>query len=168
MSQISDEDPLRAALVTISTSKADGDGVDESGQRLVDLADRVGAEVVGRDLIPDQLDLIQERLCYWVDEVGCQLLVTSGGTGVSPTDVTPEATLAVIEREVPGIPEAIRLASRQHTRHWMLSRAVAGIRDNALIINLPGSPKSIDQAADAIAEALPHALALLSDQPTGH
>jgi molybdenum cofactor synthesis domain-containing protein len=89
-------------------------------------------------------------------------VLTTGGTGFSPNDLTPEATRAVIEREAPGIPEAMRAASRLHTRHWMLSRGVAGIRGSTLIINFPGSPGSIGEAGEAIATALPHALELLA------
>jgi molybdopterin adenylyltransferase len=112
--------------------------------------------------------LIERRLRHWSDERKCDLVLTSGGTGFSPTDVTPEATRAVIEREAPGIAEAMRSASREHTPHWMLSRAVAGIRGRTLIVNFPGNPKSIRETAAALAPALPHALALLADRPTSH
>ena len=94
--------------------------------------------------------------------------MTTGGTGFAPSDVTPEATRAVIEREAPGIPEAMRAASRPHTRNWMLSRGLAGIRGSSLIVNFPGSPASIEQAGEAIAEALPHAIALIACGPTAH
>jgi molybdopterin adenylyltransferase len=151
-------DPLRAAVVTISTSKARGEGEDESGRRLSELASRMGAEVVGPEVIPDDRALIEERLRFLADEERCDLVLTTGGTGFSPSDVTPEATLAVIERHAPGIGEAMRAASRDHTRHWMLSRGLAGIRGSTLIVNFPGSPASIEQAGEAIAEALPHAL----------
>jgi molybdenum cofactor synthesis domain-containing protein len=91
-------------------------------------------------------------------------VLTSGGTGFAPTDVTPEASRAVIERDAPGLAEALRLASRGHTEHWMLSRAVAGIRGRTLIVNFPGQPRSIREAGDALAAALPHALALLAGE----
>lgn len=160
---------LRAAVVTISTSKARGEGEDESGERLAELAEqRFGAEIAGRDLIPDDRARIEERLRHWADEEGCELVLTTGGTGFSPTDVTPEATRAVLEREAPGLAEAMRAASRPHTTHWMLSRAVAGIRGTTLIVNFPGSPKSIEQAGAAIAAALPHAVDLLRERPTSH
>ena len=113
-------------------------------------------------MIPDDRELISERLVRWADREGCDLVLTTGGTGFSPNDLTPEATRAVIEREAPGIPEAMRAASRLHTRHWMLSRGVAGIRGGTLIINFPGSPGSIGEAGEAIATALPHALELLA------
>jgi molybdopterin adenylyltransferase len=117
---------MRAAIVTISTSKSAGEGEDKSGDKLAELAVRVGAEIAGRDLIPDDRELIEERLRYWADVERCELVLSTGGTGFAPTDVTPEATRAVIEREAPGIPEAMREVSREHTRHWMLSRGLAG------------------------------------------
>ncbi len=124
--------------------------------------------MVGRDLIADLRELIEQRLRHWADDERCELVLTSGGTGFSPNDVTPEATRAVIEREAPGIAEAMRAASREHTRHWMLSRAVAGIRGATLIVNFPGSPRSIEQAGAAIADALPHALKLLAGHADAH
>lgn len=124
--------------------------------------------MVGAEVIPDERELIEARLLHWADEERCALVLTTGGTGVSPSDLTPEATSAVIERETPGIAEAMREASRPHTRHWMLSRGVAGIRGTTLIVNFPGSPASIAQAGEAIADALPHAVALLEGSPTSH
>jgi molybdopterin adenylyltransferase len=159
---------VRAAIVTVSSSKSRGEGVDESGERLAQFADGLGAEIAGRDLIPDDRGLIAQRLRHWADAECCELILTTGGTGFAPTDVTPEATRAVIEREAPGLAEAMRAASRDHTPHWMLSRGVAGIRDQSLIVNFPGSPRSIEQAGEAIRDALPHALALIADRPTGH
>jgi molybdopterin adenylyltransferase len=161
-------EPVRAAVLTISTSKARGDGEDESGRRLTELASRIGADVIGAEVIPDDRALIEERLRFLSDEERCELVMTTGGTGFAPTDVTPEATLAVIERQAPGIGEAMRAASRDHTRHWMLSRAVAGIRGSTLIVNFPGSPTSIEQAGEAIADAIPHALALISERHSPH
>ncbi|HET6570700.1 MAG TPA: MogA/MoaB family molybdenum cofactor biosynthesis protein [Solirubrobacterales bacterium] len=159
---------MRAAIVTVSTSKSRGEGEDESGARLAAFAEAVGAEIAGRDLIPDQRDLIEERLRHWSDVEHCELVLTTGGTGFAPSDVTPEATRAVLEREAPGLAEAMREASRAHTRNWMLSRAVAGIRGSTLIVNFPGSPRSIAQAGEAIADALPHAVALIRERSTPH
>lgn len=159
---------LRAAVVTISTSKAAGEGDDESGPLLEALALRVGAQVVARELLPDDRGAIEaalERLC-----VGerIELVLTSGGTGPAPGDVTPEATRAVIEREIPGLAEAMRLASRAHTSHWMLSRGVAGVRAHSLIVNFPGSPKSIVEVGEELVSALRHAVALICGTPTAH
>ena len=159
---------VRAAILTISTSRAAGEGGDESGDGLVRFAGLLGAEIAGREVIPDDRELISARLVHWSDGEGCDLVLTTGGTGFGPADVTPEATRAVIEREAPGIPEAMRAASRPHTRHWMLSRGIAGIRGSTLIVNFPGSPKSIDQAGEAIAAALPHALELLAGERSAH
>jgi molybdenum cofactor synthesis domain-containing protein len=160
--------PGRAAIITISTSKAAGVGRDESGPRLAALAQRLGVEVIGRDLIGDERAQIEARLRHWADVEGCELILTSGGTGLAPTDVTPEATRAVLEREAPGIPQAIREASRPHTAHWMLSRGLAGTRGASLIVNFPGSPASIDQTGAAIADALAHALVLIAGSSSAH
>jgi molybdopterin adenylyltransferase len=159
---------VRAALLTISTSKAAGEGTDLSGEELAALARRLGLEIAARELIPDERERIEQRLRHWCDIDRCELVLTSGGTGLAPSDVTPEATRAVIEREAPGIGEAIRALSRKHTRHWMLSRGLAGTRGGTLIVNLPGAPASVAQAADCLADALPHALALIAQIPTGH
>jgi molybdopterin adenylyltransferase len=159
---------VRAAIVTVSSSRAGGDGEDESGAQLAAFAERLGAEVAGRELIPDDRGRIEERLRHWADEEGCELVLTTGGTGFAPADVTPDATRAVLEREAPGLAEAMRAASREHTTHWMLSRAAAGIRGATLIVNFPGSPASIEQAGAAIAAALPHAVELLRERPTSH
>jgi molybdenum cofactor synthesis domain-containing protein len=153
---------LRAAVLTVSSSRAADGGGDESGDRLASFAAQLGAEEVERDLVGDDREQIEARLRYWSDVERCALVLTTGGTGFSPSDVTPEATRAVVEREAPGLAEAMRLASREHTPHWMLSRGVAGIRGATLIVNFPGSPGSIDQAGEAIAAALPHALELLA------
>jgi molybdenum cofactor synthesis domain-containing protein len=159
---------MRAAIITISTSKSAGEGENASGSRLAELAERLGADIAGRDLIPDERELIEERLLHWTDVERCELVLSTGGTGFAPTDVTPEATRAVIQREAPGIPEAMRYASREHTRHWMLSRAVAGIRGSSLIVNFPGSPESITQASEAIEQALPHAVDLIAGRRSDH
>jgi molybdenum cofactor synthesis domain-containing protein len=159
---------VRAAILTISTSRAAGDRADESGDALADFASALGLEVVGREVLPDDRELISARLVHWADEDPCDLVLTTGGTGFSPSDLTPEATRSVIEREAPGIPEAMRAASQPHTRHWMLSRAVAGIRGATLIVNFPGSPTSIGEAGEAIGAALPHALELLAGKRSAH
>ena len=155
-------------MITVSTSRAAGEGEDESGTALTGLVEGLGAELAGREVIPDDRERIADRLRHWADGEGCDLVLTTGGTGFTPNDVTPEATRDVIEREAPGIAEAIRLASREHTRHWMLSRAIAGIRGRTLIVNLPGNPKAIAEAGEVIAPALPHALDLLAGRHSRH
>ena len=158
---------IGAAVITISTSRARGEGTDESGPALAAFAERLGATVVGTEVIPDQRELIEGRLRWWCDEGGCELILTSGGTGFAPDDVTPEATRAVIEREAPGLAEAMRAASRDHTDLWMVSRGIAGTRGRTLIINFPGNPKAIEEAGAGIAEAIPHALGLLTGRRGG-
>lgn len=159
---------MRAVVLSISTSKARGEGQDESGPKLADVARAIGAEIAGIELLPDTRELIEERLRHWADSGGCELILTTGGTGFAPSDVTPEASRAVIERLAPGISEAVRATSQQHTRHWMLSRAVAGIRGRTLIVNFPGSPASIEQAGAAVAASLPHAIELLTGHDSSH
>jgi molybdenum cofactor synthesis domain-containing protein len=159
---------MRVAILTVSTSRAATGGPDESGDELARFAAALGGEVAAREIVSDDRAAIEELLRRWSDAERCDLVLTTGGTGVAPRDVTPEATRAAIEREVPGIAEAMRAASREHTRHWMLSRGVAGIRGATLIVNFPGSPRSIAQTGAAIADALPHALALLAGAGTDH
>lgn len=168
MAEGAELDGMRAAAITVSSSKAAGEGTDESGPELVGFARSLGLEIEDAEIVSDERELIAERLQYFCDFDPVALILTSGGTGLAPDDITPEATRDVIEREVPGIADAIRLASREHTRHWMLSRAVAGTRAQTLIVNFPGSPKSIAEAGEAVAEALPHALRLLAGRPASH
>ena len=159
---------MRAALLTVSTSKARGEGEDESGARLAEFARDLGLEVAAQEIVADDRAAVEARLVHFCDELGVELVLTSGGTGLSPDDVTPEATRAVLERDAPGIAEAMRAASRPHSEHWMLSRGVAGTRGRTLIVNFPGSPRSIGQCGEAIAAALPHALALLAGKHSRH
>lgn len=159
---------MRAALLTVSTSKARGEGEDTSGERLAEFVAELGLEVAAREVVPDEGATIEARLTHFCDELGVALVLTSGGTGMTVDDVTPEATRAVIEREAPGIAEAMRAASRPYTDNWMLSRGVAGTRGRTLIVNFPGSPRSIGQCGEALAAALPHALALLGGERSPH
>jgi molybdopterin adenylyltransferase len=159
---------VRVAIITVSSSRAGGAGGDESGEPLELFAQGLGGEIAAREVVADDRGLIEQRLRHFSDEDVCALVLTTGGTGVAPSDVTPEATRAVIEREVPGIAEAMREASRSHTKHWMLSRGVAGIRGRTLIVNFPGNPRAIGQAGAAVADALPHALALIAGLPSEH
>lgn len=159
---------LRAAVLTISSSRARGEASDEGGPALAAYARSLGAVIEVQETVPDERRLIAQRLQALCDETGVGLLLTTGGTGFAPDDVTPEATRDVIEREAPGIAEAMRAVSREHTPHWMLSRAVAGTRGGTLIINFPGSPKSIDETGAALAAALPHALRLLAGRTDAH
>jgi molybdenum cofactor synthesis domain-containing protein len=159
---------MRAALLTVSTSKARGDGEDESGARLAEFVAELGLEIVAREVIADDQWRIVPRLRHFCDDLRVDLVLTSGGTGFSPDDVTPEATREAVEREAPGIAEAMRAVSRDHTPNWMLSRGVAGIRGRTLIVNFPGNPASIVQCGEVLAPVLPHALALLSGERLTH
>ncbi|MGH2937224.1 MAG: MogA/MoaB family molybdenum cofactor biosynthesis protein [Solirubrobacterales bacterium] len=159
---------MQAALLTVSTSKARGEGDDESGVRLAEFVAELGLEVVAREVIADDQWRIVPRLRHFCDDLRVNLVLTSGGTGFSPDDVTPEATREAIDREAPGIAEAMRAASRPHTDYWMLSRGVAGTRGRTLIVNFPGSPASIAQCAEALAGAIPHALSLLAGERPVH
>lgn len=153
---------MRVAVLTVSDTRSRGEAEDESGPRLAEFAASLGAKVVVRHLVADERAEIEARLRHLCDEVGCDLVLTTGGTGFAPRDVTPEATRAVIEREAPGMTEAMRLASRDHTPLWMTSRGVAGTRGSTLIVNFPGSPKSILEAGEGIREGLAHAAKLLA------
>ena len=159
---------MRAAVVTISTSKAAGEGDDESGPLLEEFARRLGARAVSRELLPDDRGAIEGALRRLCADDGVDLVLTTGGTGLAPSDVTPEATRAVIDREIPGIGEAMRLASRPHTAHWMLSRGVAGVHGRSLVVNFPGSPKSIQEVGGELEAALRHALDLISGAASLH
>jgi molybdenum cofactor synthesis domain-containing protein len=159
---------MRVAILTISTSRAAQGGDDASGEALQDFAQQLGGEIAAREIVSDEREEIEQRLREWSDVDRYELILTTGGTGVAPRDVTPEATRAVIEREVPGIAEAMRQASSVHTAHWLLSRGVAGIRGATLIINFPGNPRSIGETTSALEASLPHALALIAGTPTAH
>lgn len=159
---------LRAATITISTAKAAGEGVDKGTPALKEYVDALGGRLVGAELIPDDREQIEQRLRHWCDSGEADIVLTSGGTGLSPSDVTPEATLAVVEREAPGIAEALRLAAVEHTKYWMMSRGVAGVRGRCLIINFPGNPKSIAECGAPLVGVLEHAMALLIEADPGH
>jgi molybdenum cofactor synthesis domain-containing protein len=168
MTGVPSSEPLRAAVVTVSTSRARDGGSDESGDALAAFVSEMEGTLAGRELVGDDRAEIEGCLRRWADGGGCDLILTTGGTGFAASDVTPEATEAVIERRAPGIAEAMRAASAEHTHHWMLSRATAGVRDATLIVNFPGNPKAIAETAGALRPALPHAVSLLRGAPTAH
>ena len=154
-----------AAVLTVSDRSARGLRKDGSGPEVVRLLEEAGYRVVWTGVVPDEQKEIQEALCRLADEERAALVVTTGGTGFAPQDVTPEATLAVCERLTPGIPEAMRYASMQITSRAMLSRAQAGIRKGTLILNLPGSPKAAKENLEAVLPAIGHGLEMLSGRP---
>lgn len=152
-------------ILTVSDRAARGEYEDKSGPLIEQiLNDRTFLHVSRLTTVSDDLEAISSTLVAWSDE-GLSLILTTGGTGFSPRDVTPEATRAVIDREAPGIPEAMRQESLKITGHAMLSRAVAGMRNESLIVNLPGSPKAVKENLDLLLPVLPHALELLAGSP---
>jgi len=153
---------VQVGILTVSDRASAGEYQDASGPLLQQMvAERLEGEVALVATVPDEGDAIRETLVEWADSGRVNLILTTGGTGLTPRDVTPEATRQVIERETPGLAEAMRLASLKVTPFAMLSRAVAGIRGRTLIVNLPGSPKAARENLEAILPALPHGLELL-------
>jgi molybdenum cofactor synthesis domain-containing protein len=158
---------MRTAVLTVSTSVSARRADDASGPALAARAEAAGCEVVAMEVVPDDFALIEDRLNHYVDD-GCDVILTTGGTGFTPDDVTPEATRAVIEREAPGIAEAMRLVSLRKTPMAALSRAVAGIRKGTLIVNFPGSPKAVEECFDVLDPVLGHAVRHLRGEHGGH
>jgi len=152
-------------ILTISDKGARGERQDTSGQNLKTIMASQGFAVKCYDIVPDVGRTIEKTLIKWIDKLQVDLVITTGGTGVAPTDVTPEATRRIIEREIPGIAEAMRLASLQKTPNAILSRGIAGIRKESLIINLPGSKKAAAENIEVILAALPHALDKIKGNP---
>ena len=160
---------VRAGVITVSTRGAAGERVDESGPAMKDALIAAGHTVVSAQLVPDDVAKIANAI---LDAVrgGANVVLTSGGTGLSPNDVTPEATRRVIDREVPGIAEALRARSLAKTPHGMLSRGVAGAIGATLVVNLPGSPRAVRESLEVLLPVLPHAIELLGGESgeTGH
>jgi molybdopterin adenylyltransferase len=157
---------MRTCVLTVSTAVSRRAAEDESGPLLARLAEEAGADVEAMEVVPDDFALIEDRLHHYVDDEFA-LIFTTGGTGFTPDDITPEATRAVIEREAPGIAEALRAASAQHTATAMLSRGVSGIAANTLIVNFPGDPKTVAQLFPVIAPVLEHAVRTLQGDDGG-
>jgi molybdopterin adenylyltransferase len=151
---------MKVGILTVSDKGARGEREDRSGPAIREMMEAAGGEIVRAKVVPDEQDEIRAALIQWSDE-GLDLILTTGGTGFSPRDWTPEATKAVLERETPGIAEAIRRAGMEKTPTAMLSRAAAGIRKSTLIVNLPGSEKAVRESLEAILPALPHGIEVL-------
>ena len=154
----------RAAIITASDSGYRGEREDLSGPAIKEILEREGYEVISMDILPDDQVMLAGKLQEIADSEKAELILTTGGTGFSERDVTPEATEEVIERKVPGIPEAIRAYSMTITKRAMLSRATAGIRGKTLIVNLPGSPKAVRESLEYIIDTLAHGLEILSGE----
>ena len=156
---------IRFGILTVSDRSSRGERADLSGPALANQIQAEGWSVVRQEVLPDDESAIRARLINWTDSGEMDVIFSTGGTGFSPRDVTPEATRAVIERAVPGLAEAMRAASLKITPHAMLSRIVTGIRKRTLIINLPGSPKGAVENLEIVMPVLPHAIQLLRDEP---
>src|SRR6266478_1377153 len=155
---------IRAIVITASDACSVGEREDTSGEILVELLTELGAEIVAKVIVNDDLDPLAHKLRVYTDLKHVNLIVTTGGTGFGPRDNTPEATLQIIEREAPGLAEAMRIGTLKHTPMAMISRGVSGIRSSTLIINLPGSPKAVRESFAVIKPVLNHAIDLLAGE----
>lgn len=159
---------VRIAIVTVSDACSRGERVDASGDAIVEWATTQGFVIAGRMCVPDDTDRIVSALMTWADADTADLVLSTGGTGLSPRDVTPEATRAVIERDAPGIAEALRVTALQRVPRAALSRGIAGVRGQTLIVNLPGSPTAVIDGLALLSGLVMHAVAILRDAPTDH
>ncbi len=160
---------ISVGVLTISDGASKGERQDTSGANIRTLVGQMPNAVISAGaIVPDEIEPIAATLREWSDEKHLNLILTTGGTGLAPRDVTPEATLSIIEREAPGIAEAMRAISLQYTPMAMLSRGLAGVRKRTLIINLPGSPKAVKECLEYILPVLPHAINLLVEGPKEH
>jgi len=156
------------SILTISDKGARGQRYDESGQIIRDFFSERDSGVINYEIVPDELDVIRQKLADWADLGETDVIITTGGTGLGERDVTPEATIAVVDRVVPGFAEAMRAKSLNKTPMAMLSRATAGVRGRSLIINLPGSPKAVRECLEVVLPAIPHAVDIIKGVVTEH
>jgi len=159
---------INVGILTISDKGSKGQRQDKSGEAIRDGVSRMKSAVVKYEIVPDEMDIIADKLADWADSGKLDVILTTGGTGLSQRDVTPEATLSIIDRSVPGFAEAMRAKSLEKTPMAMLSRAVSGQRGQCLIINLPGSPKAVQECLEVIIPAIPHAVEIIRGEVTEH
>ena len=159
---------LRVAVLTISDKGSRGEREDVSGRVIREAIGSIGAQVVAYRIVPDEREAIAQAITGWADAEAVDIILTTGGTGLGPRDVTPDATRPILDRELPGVAEAMRAESLKKTPRAMLSRAVAGTRRRAVIVNLPGSPSAVRECLDVVLTALPHAVEILQGRPTDH
>jgi len=159
---------ISVGILTISDKGSRGEREDRSGPVIRGIMETIGADVAETAIVPDEREAIAGKLAAWADGGGMDVILTTGGTGLARRDVTPEATLSVIDRAVPGITEAMRAVSLAKTPMAVLSRAVAGLRGDCLIINLPGSPKAVTECLEAVLPAIPHAVEIIRGEVTEH
>ena len=159
---------LNLGILTISDKGSRGERRDDSGMAIRDSLSPPAGQVVKYEVVPDEVEVIAGKLIEWADDGGIDIILTTGGTGLGPRDVTPEATLKVIDKTVPGIAEAMRAETFHKAPTSILSRAVAGVRGKCLIINLPGSPKAVRECLEVILPAIPHAVEIIKGEVTEH
>jgi molybdopterin adenylyltransferase len=159
---------LKVGILTISDKGASGQRRDFSGEAIRDVLSRINSDVVKYDIVPDEREDIAGKLTEWADNGIVDVILTTGGTGFGERDITPEVTLAVVDKNVPGIAEAMRAKSLEKTPMAVLSRAAAGIRGKCLIINLPGSPKAVRECLEAVLPAIPHGVEIIRGEVTEH
>ena len=159
---------INIGILTISDKGSKGQRQDKSGEAIRDGVSRMKSAVVKYEIVPDEMDIIADKLADWADSGKVDVILTTGGTGLSQRDVTPEATLSILDRSVPGFAEAMRAKSLEKTPMAMLSRAVSGQRGQCLIINLPGSPKAVQECLEVIIPAIPHAVEIIRGEVTEH
>jgi molybdenum cofactor synthesis domain-containing protein len=159
---------INVAILTVSDKGSNGQREDKSGEVMREGVAQMGGKVVKYEIVPDEKAVIATHLAEWADSGKIDIILTTGGTGLSARDVTPEATLSIIDRSIPGIPEAMRAESLKKTPNAMLSRAVAGQRAKCIIINMPGSPKAVRECLDVIIAAVPHAIEIINGVVTEH
>ncbi len=158
---------MRIAILVASDKGSRGERRDESGKVIAEMMKRLRAQVVAYDIVPDDKIIIAKKLKHYSDKLKADIALTTGGTGLGPRDVTPEATLAVVDRDVPGLAEYMRREGLKKTRRSILSRGICGMRKNTLIINLPGSPKGVEESLDLIIDLIPHAIHMIAGHGHG-